>query len=81
MAGAVTSDTDLDLIPRAVRDKLDRTRIKLHLKEWQGLSLTERQRLVDLTCDTPETTAEWVNLVDTLVLRATGRHAERLPGR
>lgn len=77
------ADTDphaaaLELIPRAVRDKLDRAGIKLHLKEWQALSLVDRARLRDLPCETPEDVARYADLVEQLVQHRTGHGAERL---
>ena len=42
---------DLTLIPRSLRDKLDRVGIKLHLKEWELFTLAERRRLVDRPCE------------------------------
>ena len=35
----------LELMPRGVRDKLDRVGIKLHLAEWEQLTMTEREQL------------------------------------
>ena len=46
----MSDDADLELIPRTVRDKLDRVGIKLHLREWQLLSLEERRLLRDEPC-------------------------------
>jgi hypothetical protein len=69
---------DLELIPRGVRDKLDRVGIKLHLREWQDLSRTDRERLRDLPCETAEQTAAYAAAVEHLVLRLTGKAAERL---
>ena len=42
--------TDLEFIPRAVRDKLDRVAIKLHLAQWQALTLEERRELYEMPC-------------------------------
>lgn len=43
-------EDDLALIPRSLRDKLDRVGIKLHLEEWERFTLAERRRLVDQAC-------------------------------
>ncbi len=68
----------LELMPRSVRDKLDRVEIKVHLKEWQILSLVERARLRDLPCASAEEAARYAAEVERMVLRATGHAAERL---
>jgi hypothetical protein len=68
----------LELIPRTVRDKLDRSGIKLHLKEWQLLSLPERQRLRDLPCQTDYDVVRYTNEVEQLIRRRTGKLPERL---
>lgn len=43
--------TDLSLIPLSIRYKLDRAEIKLHLAQWQRISLDDRQRLLKTSCD------------------------------
>ena len=43
---------DLSLIPLSIRYKLDRAEIKLHLTQWQKISLDDRQRLLDTPCGT-----------------------------
>lgn len=45
------------LIPRDMRDKLDRIAVKLHLREWQALSLGQRQRLCDHPCGSADEAA------------------------
>lgn len=69
---------DLELIPRAVRDKLDRVRIKLHLSDWQRLSVAERHRLVDQPCATAEEVERYGREVDRLIRDRTGRPPDRL---
>lgn len=72
------ADGDLELIPRVVRDKLDRVGIKLHLREWQVLTIAERRSLVDRPCDSAaETEAYRAWLVATVQERA-GRPPDRL---
>ena len=68
----------LDLIPRSVRDKLDRIGVKLHLKEWQAMHLSERQLLCDLPCDRDSELARFAAEVDRAVRRLTGGPATRL---
>ncbi|MFQ5667764.1 MAG: nitrate reductase associated protein [Candidatus Binatia bacterium] len=68
----------LELMPRSVRDKLDRIGVKVHLKDWQALSMPERQRLRDLPCATAEQAAHYAAAVEQLILRLTGRAPERI---
>ena len=77
MTGA-EHETNLELMPRAVRDKLDRVRLKLHLKEWQALTLAERMRLRDLPCEDDADAKRYAAEVDALALRVTGSPAERI---
>jgi hypothetical protein len=75
---AAEQETNLDLMPRTVRDKLDRVRLKLHLKEWQALTLAERIRLRDLPCEDDAEAKHYAAEVDALALRVTGNPAERM---
>ena len=43
---------DLSLIPLSIRYKLDRAEIKLHLSQWQKISIDDRQRLLETACGT-----------------------------
>lgn len=72
---------DLDLIPRAVRDKLDRVGIKLHLREWALLTLDERRELVGAPCASDDDAARYAARVDALARRYTGKAADRLAAR
>lgn len=69
---------DLELIPRSVRDKLDRVGIKLHLKEWQQLSLAERALLRDMACGDDEEVRAYCRRLEEVVRARTGRMPERL---
>ena len=71
-------EDELALMPRSVRDKLDRVRIKLHLRDWQQLSVAERAQLRDLPCTTSEQISAYAAKVEQLVWRVTGREPERL---
>lgn len=62
------------LIPRAVRDKLDRSGVKLHLREWQELSLAQRQRLCDEPCGSANDAVRYNDLLRAML----GREPERL---
>lgn len=65
------------LIPRDVRDKLDRSAVKLHLREWQELTLAQRQRLCDQPCASSDEAARYRDLLRSLL----GREPERLARR
>jgi len=67
----------LELLPHSVRHKLDRVGIKLHLKDWQALSLTERERLRDLPCETADQVTHYAATVEQLVMRVTGSPPDR----
>jgi len=69
---------DLDLIPRAVRDKLDRIGIKLHLKEWRQLSVDERRELRDTACEDAPAVESYRQRLEAMVHRRTGRMPEKL---
>ncbi len=71
----------LELMPRSVRDKLDRAGLKVHLKEWQALSMAEREHLRDLACDSAEDVSRYAAEVERLVRRITGRPPEQLKRR
>ncbi len=51
------SEEDLTWIPRAVRAKLDLAGIRIHLADWQRMSLEERRELVTLPCQSPDEVA------------------------
>jgi Conserved nitrate reductase-associated protein (Nitr_red_assoc) len=72
------AEDDLELMPRSVRDKLDRVGLKIHLREWQALDLSARRALHDLACETDEEVKRYGAEVDRLVADITGRKAERL---
>ena len=63
------------LIPREVRDKLDRVGVKLHLREWQALSLAQRQRLCAQPCASTDEAARFSAVLRELL----GREPEPLP--
>ena len=67
------ADEDLVLIPRRVRDKLDRVRIKLHLREWQALSLGDRELLCTLPCDDEEEATAYTACLNRIVEATTGQ--------
>jgi hypothetical protein len=71
----------LELLPRTVRDKLDRAGIKLHLREWQQLSLTDRERLRDLPCQQADEVALYAAAIEALVIALTGHPPDRITPR
>jgi hypothetical protein len=75
----MTDSDDLTLIPRSVRDKLDRVGIKLHLKEWELLTLAERRRLVDQSCDSKEEIEQYRLQLMALIRERTGHEPDLLP--
>lgn len=68
----------LELMPRTVRDKLDRVRIKLHLKDWQALPLAQRLRLRDAPCATAEEALGYAALATEIITQLTGKPPEPL---
>jgi hypothetical protein len=72
---------DLELIPRSVRDKLDRVGIKLHLRDWQKLSLEERGDLVRQPCTSSDEIDHYRKNLEGLIRRRTGSAPEYLAGR
>jgi hypothetical protein len=71
-------DEDLTLIPRGLRDKLDRVGIKLHLSQWQQLTSDERRRLVDQACESPDEIDHYRAELSALIQQRTGRPPDRL---
>ena len=67
----------LELMPRDVRDRLDRCGLKLHLAEWQALSMAEREHLRDLPCASNEEITRYAGEVDRMVRRITGKPPEK----
>lgn len=68
----------LELMPRGVREKLDRVGFKVHLSEWQALSMPERQRLRDWPCDRTEEVAAYAAEVERLVRGVTGKAPDKI---
>ena len=62
------------LIPRAVRDKLDRIAVKLHLRDWQALNAAQRQQICDQPCGSREEAEQLTALLRSLL----GRELEPL---
>jgi hypothetical protein len=77
----MTTGETLELIPRGVRDKLDRVGIRLHLAEWQALGLAEREWLCTAACTTTEEADAYAARLEALVRAVTGKPPTRLPTR
>jgi hypothetical protein len=69
---------DLSLIPRSLRDKLDRVGIKLHLKEWETFTLPERRRLIDAPCESATDVERFRSEVSALVRQRAGHEPDLL---
>lgn len=63
----MSTESELELMPRMVRDKLDRVGIKLHLKDWQRLDLAARRRLCDQPCEAPGEIVRYRTDLETLI--------------
>lgn len=75
------ADTDdLSLIPRALRDKLDRVGIKLHLEEWQTFTLSERRGLVDAACESAAEVDRFRSELSALIRLRAGHEPDLLLG-
>ncbi len=70
----------LELMPRSVRDKLDRVGIKLHLAEWQVLTLEERSTLRDQACVSELEVERFRADLERMVRERCGKAPDRLPG-
>ena len=68
----------LQCIPMQVRMKLDNCGVKLKLVHWNQFSQTERQKLVDLPCETESETEAYRDLLQNLVVDKTGQPAKEL---
>ncbi len=62
-------------IPMVVRYRLDTCGIKLKLDHWHALSLSQRQWLVDNSCDTPELQEQYTLQLQAWVTEQTGQPA------
>lgn len=69
----------LRCIPLQVRLKLDTCGVKLKLSHWHQFSPQERQRLVDLACNTPAEIQAYREMLQDLVLGYTHSPPSNLP--
>ena len=68
----------LRCIPMTVRMKLDTCGIKLKLDHWNQFSQSERQVLVEMSCETTEEIDKYRKFLQTLVIEKTGKPAKEL---
>lgn len=61
--------TSLELIPLSVRHKLDCAEVKLHLSQWQVLSLDERDELLRLPCRSSDEVSAYRALLNQMIDR------------
>ena len=71
--------SSLRCIPMRVRYKLDLCGIKLKLPQWNQFSTENRQKLLDLPCQTPDEVNAYREILQKLVQEATGETATDLP--
>ncbi|NJR50198.1 MAG: nitrate reductase maturation protein NarM [Leptolyngbyaceae cyanobacterium CSU_1_3] len=69
----------LRCIPMQVRLKLDTCGVKLKLAQWNKLSQTDRQILVDSPCETNDEIEDYRSHLQRLILQRTGEVATDLP--
>ncbi len=61
--------TSLELIPLSVRHKLDCAEVKLHLTQWQGLTMDERTLLLRRACASSDEVRAYRELLDEMIDR------------
>jgi len=69
----------LDLVPMAVRRKLDRIGVKIGLEQWQALGRGERLAICHLPANLEEECEAMRLFVREAAMRATGVEAKMLP--
>jgi len=68
----------LILLPRSIRDKLDKVAIKLHLAEWQTLPMPDREWLRDAPCQTGDEIDTYRTHLTVLVQTHCGKPPDQL---
>lgn len=68
----------LELMSRAVRDKLDTVGIKLHLVEWQQLPMVNREALRDEPCSSADEIDRYRSALERMVETHCGKKPDRL---
>jgi hypothetical protein len=69
----------LRCIPMSVRMKLDRTGIKLSLKQWNRIPAGPRRELVERACEAPAEAEAYRQYLVSLIEAYTGTSAEIVP--
>ena len=62
-----SSTISLELIPLSVRHKLDCSEVKLHLTQWQALSIDERALLVQQGCGDLDEVRRYRDLLNQMI--------------
>jgi hypothetical protein len=70
---------NLRCIPMQVRYKLDTSGIKLKLSDWQQMTISERNNLVELPCTTEAEIQTYQEYLQKLILDRTGNPVSHLP--
>lgn len=65
-------------IPMIVRLKLDTCGVKLKLAHWNKFEKSERQTLVEMSCNTTEEATAYREFLQNLILQKTGNTAQEL---
>lgn len=71
--------SSLRCIPMQVRYKLDLCGIKLKLPQWNQFTSCDRQKLLNLPCQTPEQVQTYRKTLQELIEKTTGETATDLP--
>lgn len=66
-------ERSLTCIPLAVRFKLDKCGIKLSLRQWQELSLEDRQGLLEVRCESQGDIANYRRFLQALIMATSDR--------
>jgi hypothetical protein len=69
----------LRCIPLQVRLKLDTCGVKLKLNHWHEFTLEEREKLVDMPCESSTEINKYRDFLQQLVIEKTGLPAKDLP--
>lgn len=69
----------LRCIPMKVRLKLDTCGVKLKLADWNQFNYQEREKLVNMPCETIKEIVVYHDVLQQMVLEKTGKSAKELP--
>lgn len=66
-------------VPMAIRFKLDLCGIKLTIRDWSQFSREDREKILDMACDTPGQIAEVRDRLKGLIVSCKGDSTETAP--